>query len=36
VRYFSVRVDEEARTGFYFNDYGFLRATVGVTFAFPR
>jgi hypothetical protein len=36
LRYLSARVDEGERTGFYFNDYGFLRATVGVTFGFPR
>jgi hypothetical protein len=24
------------RAGGYFKDYGFLRATVGVTFSFPR
>jgi len=36
VRYFQAFVDEAKRVGFYFNDYGFLRATFGVTFGFPR
>jgi opacity protein-like surface antigen len=36
VRYFLAFVDEAKRDGFYFNDYGFLRATFGVTFGFPR
>jgi opacity protein-like surface antigen len=36
VRYFLAFVDEAKRGGFYFNDYGFLRATFGVTFGFPR
>ena len=36
VRYFLAFVDEDSRDGFYFNDYGFLRATFGVTFRFPR
>lgn len=36
VRYIRALVDEDRREGFYFNDYGFLRATVGVTFGFPR
>jgi hypothetical protein len=31
VRYFFAFVDETNRTGAYFKDYGFLRATVGVT-----
>lgn len=34
VRYFRARVDEDKRDGFYFKDYGFLRATIGVTFGF--
>ena len=36
MRYFQALVDEAERVGFYFNDYGFLRATFGVTFGFPR
>jgi opacity protein-like surface antigen len=36
VRYLRALVDEDKRDGFYFNDYGFLRATIGVTFGFPR
>jgi hypothetical protein len=36
VRYFRALVNEDKRDGFYFNDYGFLRATFGVTFGFPR
>jgi hypothetical protein len=36
LRYFRAFVDENKREGFYFKDYGFLRATVGVTFSFPR
>jgi hypothetical protein len=36
VGYFRARVDEDKRDGFYFKDYGFLRATIGVTFTFPR
>jgi len=36
VRYFLAFVDEAKRGGFYFKDYGFLRATFGVTFGFPR
>ena len=36
VRYFLAFVNEDKRDGFYFNDYGFLRATFGVTFRFPR
>ena len=35
VRYFRTLVDEDAGEGFYFKDYGFLRATFGVTFGFP-
>jgi len=34
VRYFRALVNEDNRDGFYFNDYGFLRATFGVTFGF--
>src|SRR5262245_29546140 len=33
-RYFRAFVDENAGEGFYFKDYGFLRATFGVTFGF--
>jgi opacity protein-like surface antigen len=37
VRYFrALGVDQDKREGFYFKDYGFLRATVGVTFVIPR
>lgn len=36
LRYFHAFVDEDARAGGYFEDYGFLRATVGVTFSFAR
>jgi opacity protein-like surface antigen len=36
VRYFRTLVNEDAGEGFYFKDYGFLRATFGVTFGFPR
>jgi opacity protein-like surface antigen len=36
VRYSRALVDEDTQEGFYFNDYGFVRATVGVTFGFPR
>jgi hypothetical protein len=36
VRYFRAFLDEEKREGGYFKDYGFLRATFGVTFKFPR
>jgi len=36
LRYFHAFVDEGKREGGYFKDYGFLRATVGVTFSFPR
>jgi hypothetical protein len=35
LRYFRAFVDEEKREGGYFKDYGFLRATFGVTFRFP-
>jgi outer membrane protein with beta-barrel domain len=34
-RYFRAFVDEDKREGGYFKDYGFLRATFGVTFGFP-
>jgi hypothetical protein len=36
LRYFHAFVDEDKREGGYFKDYGFLRATVGVTFSLPR
>lgn len=36
VRYFHARVDEGRREGGFFKDYGFWRATFGVTFGFPR
>ena len=36
VRYFRAFVDENKREGGYFKDYGFLRATFGVTFTFGR
>jgi hypothetical protein len=36
LRYFHAFVDEDEREGGYFKDYGFLRATVGVTVSFPR
>jgi opacity protein-like surface antigen len=36
LRYFRGFVDESKREGYYFEDYGFLRATVGVTFTFGR
>jgi opacity protein-like surface antigen len=36
LRYFHAFVDESRRDGGYFQDYGFVRATVGVTFRFPR
>ena len=32
LRYFRAFVDEDKREGGYFKDYGFLRATFGVTF----
>jgi opacity protein-like surface antigen len=35
LRYFRAFVDEDKREGGYFKDYGFLRATFGVTFGFP-
>jgi opacity protein-like surface antigen len=34
VRYFRALVDDEMREGAFFNDYGFWRATLGVTFRF--
>jgi hypothetical protein len=36
LRYFRALVDESKGDGVYFKDYGFLRATFGVTFGFPR
>src|SRR5262245_1754884 len=36
LRYFHAFVDETHREGGYFRDYGFLRATVGVSFTFSR
>jgi hypothetical protein len=36
LRYFRAFVDEDKREGGYFKDYAFLRATFGLTFAFPR
>jgi opacity protein-like surface antigen len=36
LRYFRAFVDEDKREGGYFKDYGFLRATLGITFGFPR
>ena len=36
LRYFRAFVDEDKREGGYLKDYGFLRATLGVTFGFPR
>jgi opacity protein-like surface antigen len=35
LRYIRAIVDESAQEGVLFEDYGFLRATVGVTFSFP-
>ena len=35
LRYFRAFVDESKREGGYFRDYGFVRATVGVTFGLP-
>jgi hypothetical protein len=35
LRYFRAFVDEDRHEGGYFRDYGFLRATFGVTFGFP-
>jgi hypothetical protein len=36
LRYFRAFVDEGRSTGGFFKDYGFWRATFGVTFGFPR
>jgi opacity protein-like surface antigen len=36
VRYFRALVDEARHEGGLYRDYGFVRATVGVTFGFPR
>ncbi len=36
LRYFRAFVDEGTNEGGYFKDYGFWRATFGVTFGFPR
>jgi len=36
VRYFRAMVDQNAPRGVVFKDYGFLRASFGVTFEFPR
>ena len=36
LRYFRALVDDNANEGVLFKDYGFLRATFGVTFGFPR
>jgi opacity protein-like surface antigen len=36
LRYFRTLVDEGKREGGFFKDYGFWRATFGVTFGFPR
>ena len=36
LRYFGAFVDENKREGGYHQDYGFLRATFGVTFRFQR
>ena len=35
-RYFHVLVDENKSDNVYFDDYGFWRVTLGVTFGFPR
>jgi opacity protein-like surface antigen len=35
-RYIRALVDEDTRDGFYFKDYGFVRATFGITFGLPR
>jgi hypothetical protein len=35
LRYFRALVDENKPDGVYFEDYGFWRATLGVTFGFP-
>jgi opacity protein-like surface antigen len=36
LRYFRALVDEDDRQGGFFRDYGFWRATIGVTFGIPR
>ena len=36
LRYFRALIDEDKREGGFFKDYGFWRATFGVTFGFPR
>ncbi len=36
LRYFRALADEHKPDGVYFRDYGFWRATLGVTFGFPR
>lgn len=36
LRYFRALVDEDDREGGFFRDYGFWRATIGVTLGFPR
>ena len=36
LRYFQAFVDENQREGGYFSDYGFLRATIGLSFRFRR
>jgi opacity protein-like surface antigen len=36
LRYFRALADENEPDGVYFKDYGFWRATLGVTFGFPR
>jgi len=36
LRYFRVAVDTNERKGVLFKDYDFLRASLGVTFEFPR
>jgi len=36
LRYFRALADEDKPDGVYFNDYGFWRAALGITFGFPR
>ena len=36
LRYFRAFVDDRTNEGGFFKDYGFLRATFGVTVGFPR
>jgi opacity protein-like surface antigen len=36
LRYLHALVDESARRGGYFKDYGFVRVSVGITIGFPR